>query len=113
VTKQGQKLFKHKDSHGEELIMLKLEMKHLEECFNKALESGELYVAVAVETDGLSNLQTIINPLDNAKGMLEYYKKSYGNDLTHKFSRGIRIVACTYGNSFAEIESNLMETFDI
>ena len=88
-------------------------MEHLEHCFNKAVEDGVLYVAVVIQMDGFSNNEVIINPLDNAESKLEYYKNTYNDDLEHKFSNGIRIVGCTYGKDFKEIEDQLMEDIEI
>jgi hypothetical protein len=86
--------------------MLKLQMQHLEDCFNKAKESEERFVAVAIKMEGFNDVEFIINPIENADAKLEYYKKTYDNELNHKFSKGIRIVGVTYGNTFEEIALN-------
>lgn len=87
--------------------MIELQMKHLERCFSKAKESGERFIAIVVEMDGFNDLEVIINSHENIDAKLEYYKNTYSADLTHKFSKGIRIVGMTYGNSYEEIQNNL------
>jgi hypothetical protein len=87
--------------------MLELKMEHLEHTFNMAKKSGERFVAIVVEMEGFEDSEVIINPLENVDAKLDYYKKTYGSDLTHKFSKGIRIIGMTYGNSYEEIYNNL------
>jgi MoaA/NifB/PqqE/SkfB family radical SAM enzyme len=81
-------------------------MNHLEECFKMAIESGERFVAVAIQMEGFNDVEFIINPIENAEAKLEYYKKTYDNELNHKFSNGIKIVGATFGNTFEEIAFN-------
>lgn len=81
-----------------------IRMENLEICFNKAIASKSRYVAVAIQMEGFPYDEIIINHIENAEGKLEYYKKVYNDDLTHKFSNGIRIVGYTYGNNLGDIE---------
>lgn len=48
----------------------------------------------------------------NIANKLAYYEKTYDNDLQHKFAKGIRIVGFTYGDSFAHIQSYLVDFND-
>lgn len=82
-------------------------IENLEICFNYAKDVGAKYVAVVVEMDGFEYDEVIINPISNADKKLEYYKNTYNSDLTHKFSNGIKIVAFTYGNTYADIEMDI------
>lgn len=88
--------------------MFSLDMKHLENCFNKAKEVGANYIGVKIRMDGFSEDEVIINPIKNVDDKLEYYKKVYDNDLNHKFSDGISIVGFTYGKSMMDIEFDLI-----
>lgn len=88
--------------------MYELKMVNLENCFNMAVAKKVNYVAVVIEMDGFDEKEIIINPIRNAVDKLEYYNKTYNDDLTHKYSNGIRIVGCTYGNNFADIEFDLI-----
>lgn len=93
--------------------MVELKMKHLEEVFHAAKNSGERYVAIAIKMDGFEDIEIIINPIANADAKLEYYKGAYDNELNHKHSKGISIVGITYGNSFDEIEEAFSEDVEV
>lgn len=82
-------------------------MKDLEDCCAKALETGSDNIAIYIENDDIPDLEVIINPYNNIEKKLEYFKKVYDEDLNHRHSEGIRIVGCTYGKTFAEIEENM------
>lgn len=86
-----------------------MNINNLESCFSYAVMVSAKYVAVLVEMDGFAEPEIIINDINNAKDKLEYYKKAYNNDLTHKYSDGIRIIAFTYGDSFKDIEHDLVD----
>lgn len=87
--------------------MIKLDMKFLEKVFNSAKDSGERYVAIVVKMDEFSDVEVIINPIENADAKLKYCQKTYDENLSHKHSEGISIIGITYGNSYEEIERNL------
>lgn len=67
-------------------------MKDLKRCFNNAVKFNSKYVAIMVSIEGFSKPEIIINPIENVYEKLEYYQKAYNDDLTHKYSDGIRIV---------------------
>ncbi|MGM1044737.1 MAG: hypothetical protein ACQEXX_01185 [Bacillota bacterium] len=77
-------------------------MKEMIEIFEDAKEFGAKYVAVKIEMDGFEKPEVIINEKENIDTKLIYYKNTYNEDLTHKFSQGIRIVNYSYGNTFDE-----------
>jgi hypothetical protein len=81
-----------------------INMQDLEKRFANAKQAGARFIAIVVEMKGFPYDEIIANPIGNADKKLEYYKKVYNDDLTHKFSEGIRIVGCTYGNNLNDIE---------
>lgn len=87
-------------------------MSNLERCFNTAKERDQKFVGVLVQMDGFSKPEVIINPIENADAKLEYYKKTYDDDLNHKFASGIKIVGFSYGLDFLDIEIELIEYED-
>lgn len=82
-------------------------MQELIEIFKDAKEFKVNYVAVKVEMDGFEKPEVIINEKENIDSKLEYYKKAYNEDLTHKYSPGVRIVYYTYGNTYEDIYNTI------
>lgn len=87
--------------------MFKLTMKNLENCFERAKKNYARFVAVRIEMEGFPEAEVIINPIANADSKLEYYKKTYDDNLNHKYATGIKIVGCTFGDDFKEIEEDI------
>lgn len=58
--------------------------------------------------EGFPKAEIIINENENFDKKFDYYKKTYHEDLTLKAFSGIRIVGFTYGDSFQEIEKDLI-----
>jgi len=85
-----------------------LNMNHLEEYFRIAMNKNMKYIGVKIEMYGFPKAEIIINENANFQSKLEYYKKSYNDDLTLKTFNGIKIVGITYGNTFEEIEEGLL-----
>lgn len=83
---------------------MELNLKALEDCFNRAVDFGAKYIAVKVKMEGLEGTEVIINPRDNFGEKLLYYKIAYNEDLTLKSFNGIKIVDFAYGNSYEQIE---------
>ena len=77
-------------------------MDKLEELFGLAKEDDAKFIAVAIEMDGFPEPEIIVNPIENADLKLEYYKKTYDENLNHKFAEGVRIIICDYGDSLGE-----------
>lgn len=88
--------------------MQPLTMQYLINCFNRAKELGEKYVAVLISMEGFPSNEVIINDNENIDTKLAYYQKTYDEDLNHKFAKGIKIVGFTFGNSFDDIEMDLV-----
>lgn len=89
-----------------EIKEFEITMENLENCFYFAKENNAKYVAVLVEMQGFEESEIIINKIANVDTKLEYYKKVYDEKLNHKFSEGIKIIGCTYGNNLEDIESD-------
>lgn len=87
---------------------MNVKMENLEICFNQAVVTGAAYVGVLIEMEGFPQPEVIINKNENIDSKLAYYKKTYGEDLNHKFAPGIRIVGFSYGQNFSDIESDLI-----
>ncbi|MGE6365187.1 hypothetical protein ACQKD9_15535 [Bacillus paramycoides] len=84
-----------------------LTLEGLGKCFNEALSEEANYVAVQIEMDGFPSDEVIINDKHNIESKLKYYKKTYNEDLEHRYASGIRIVGYAYGYSFSGIQHEL------
>jgi len=85
-----------------------LTMENLEVCFNSAKEQGYPYVGVKIKMEGFEEAEVIINPITNFDKKLEYYKNAYNDDLTLKSFNGIKIIGFSYGDTYDEIEIDLV-----
>ena len=85
-----------------------LTMENLEVCFNSAKEQGYPYVGVKIKMEGFEEAEVIINPIANFDKKLEYYKNAYNDDLTLKSFNGIKIIGFSYGDTYDEIEMDLV-----
>ena len=81
---------------------------NLEKCFNTAKVLNQKYVGVEIEMQGFTKPEIIINESENFDSKLAYYKKAYNEDLTLKAFNGIRIIGFTFGESFDDIEDDLI-----
>ncbi|ACM16006.1 TPA: hypothetical protein ACQUHF_004934 [Bacillus paranthracis] len=86
---------------------MELTIEGLEQCFNEAKNAEANYVAVQIEMDEFPSDELIINDKHNIALKLEYYKKTYNEDLEHRYAPGIRIVGYTYGHSLSGIQREL------
>ncbi|MED1436938.1 MULTISPECIES: hypothetical protein [Bacillus cereus group] len=86
---------------------MELTLEGLEECFNDAVNAETNFVAVKIEMDGFPSDELIINDKHNIALKLEYYKKTYNEDLEHRYAPGIRIVGYAYGHSLSGIQREL------
>ncbi|WP_431785925.1 hypothetical protein [Paenibacillus lactis] len=86
---------------------IKPTMSEMIEIFEDAKEFNANYVAVKILMDGFEKPEIIINEKENIDSKLEYYKKAYNDDLSHKYSNGIRIVNYSYGNTYDEVKRTL------
>lgn len=83
-------------------------IEELKACFSLAIEDGAYFVAIKIKMDDFPKEEIIINPIENAEKKLEYYLSAYNEDLTLKSCNKIKIIACTYGDDFEEIQADLM-----
>lgn len=75
---------------------MKLEnMKDLKCIINKAIEKKEP-LSLLIEMPGFQKPEMITNPVENLEKKLEYYKKTYDENLEHKHAKGIKIVGYTF-----------------
>lgn len=89
---------------------MNLTINELEKCFYIASKRGIKYVGVKIQMQGFPKPEIIINENENFDSKFAYYKKAYNEGLTLKTFNGIKIVGFTYGNSFEEIEKDLLST---
>jgi len=88
-------------------------MTDLINCFKEAKESGSKYIAMYIRVPDAEKQEVIINSRENFDVKLEYYQKTYDEDLYHNAVGDIlRIDDFTHGNSFAEIEESLFKGGD-
>ncbi|WP_346961370.1 hypothetical protein [Clostridium sp.] len=85
-----------------------LTMENLEMCFRLAKARKQNYIGIKVSVPNSKEDEVIINPNANFDNKLEYYKKAYNDNLTLKSFNQIRITGFTYGNSYGEIENDLI-----
>lgn len=85
-----------------------MNIKDLEKCFYEASNNNAKYVGVKIQMKGFPKAEIIINQNENFDSKFTYYKKAYNEDLTLKTFNGIKIVNFAYGNSFEDIEKNLI-----
>lgn len=82
-------------------------MKDVEFLFKAATYFERPYVGMLVKMEGFPKEEIIINPVENADAKIEYYKKTYDEDLQHKFSPGISITKVAIG-TLEEVEKELL-----
>ncbi|MGL4656374.1 MAG: hypothetical protein ACRCWM_10910 [Sarcina sp.] len=83
-------------------------MTDLEQTFEKAIECDDKYIVIFVECEGCEAPEMIINRRPNFEYKLDYYKKTYGDDLVHKFAKDIAIKSFISVGSMKEL-ANIME----
>ncbi|HHI3604940.1 TPA: hypothetical protein QCU10_001459 [Bacillus anthracis] len=86
---------------------MELTFEGLEQCFNEAKDVEANYVAVQIEMEEFPSDELIINDKHNISLKLEYYKKTYNEDLEHRYAPGIRIVGYAYGHTLSGIQREL------
>lgn len=83
----------------------------LKALFINAKVEGARYIGVRIATEGSSEPEIIINPKKNFDSKFEYYMSAYDDDLiliSAKGKKEIRITGITQGNTFEDIEFQLM-----
>ncbi|AIY72787.1 hypothetical protein NT98_5943 (plasmid) [Bacillus cereus] len=64
----------------------------LEKVFKESFENKSKYVFVEIFMEGFPSTELIVNPTTNIIPKMEYYLKTYDENLNHKFSKCIRIL---------------------
>lgn len=88
--------------------MKDLTISNLENCFAAAKENGARFVGVKISMKDFPVSEVIINEYPNFDKKLEYYKGAYNTELTLKATDAIKIVGFTYGDSYEEIQKDLI-----
>lgn len=87
---------------------MELTIKNLENCFNGALENNAKYFGIKMQVEGDSCFEIVISENQNFNRKLDYCKENYSEDLTNKDNGKIKIAGFTFGNSFSDIEKDLI-----
>lgn len=83
----------------------------LKALFINAKVEGARYIGVKIATEGNSEPEIIINPEKNFDSKFDYYMSAYDDDLiliSAKGKKEIRITGVAQGNTFEDIEYQLM-----
>ena len=83
----------------------------LKAVFINAKAAGAKYIGVKIETAGSSEPEIIINPQGNFDAKFDYYMNAYDDELvliSAKGKKDIRITRAAHGNSFEDIQSQLL-----
>lgn len=83
----------------------------LKALFINAKVEGARYIGVKIATEGNSEPEIIINPEKNFDSKFDYYMSAYDDDLiliSAKGKKEIRITGIAQGNTFEDIEYQLM-----
>lgn len=70
-------------------------MSDLEFIIKQAIKSNA-NVGIFIEMPDFEEPEIIINPTKNLEKKLEYYKKTYDENLKHKHAKGIKIIGYTF-----------------
>lgn len=87
--------------------MINMSIKNLARCFYEASKQEKKYVAVKIEMEGFKK-DEIINENANFDKKFQYYKKAHNDDLRLKTFNGIKIIGFIYGDTFEEMEKDLL-----
>ena len=86
-----------------------MNITNLKECFYSASQQNKKYVGVKIQMFGFEEDEIIINPNNNFDKKFAYYENAYNDDLTLKaVPDKIRISGFTFGDTFEEIEKDLL-----
>lgn len=88
-----------------------MKKKQFIDTFKNAIENHAAYIGISIQTEGSSRQEVIINPSENFEEKLKYYRAAYDEDMVLVSTKGkkdIRIIAVVYGDSFADIEFQII-----
>jgi hypothetical protein len=88
--------------------MQELTIEGLKKCYHEASHQDKKFVGVLIEMPGFEKTEIIINPTENFDKKFDYYQSAYDENLNHKHAAGIKIIGFTYGDSFAELERDMV-----
>ncbi|EQC1535418.1 hypothetical protein ACY1J9_001249 [Clostridium botulinum] len=88
---------------------MNLTIDNLEKCFYEASHKDKKYVGVLIKMKGFPRPEIIINENENFDSKFDYYKKAYNEDLTLRSFNGIKIIGFTHGDTFEQIEKDLID----
>ncbi|HID0768197.1 TPA: hypothetical protein ACXDAZ_002727 [Clostridium botulinum] len=88
---------------------MNLDINNLEKCFYEASQQDKKYVGVKIQMEGFPKAEIIINENANFDSKFEYYKRAYNEDLTLRSFNGIKIIGFTHGDTFEQIERDLID----
>ncbi len=74
-------------------------IKELEEIFNEALKEHAQSVAVELTIPGQKDTEFIVNRYRSIKNKLNYYKRTYNEDLIHNKVSSIKILSAGWGDA--------------
>ena len=74
-------------------------MSELEDIFNEALKEHAQSVAVELTIPGQRDTEFIVNRYKSIKNKLNYYKRTYGENLVHNKVPSIKILSAGYGDA--------------
>jgi len=75
--------------------------------FEQAIKEKRKYVAVAVQIEGASRSEVIINSSENLESKKAYYANAYDEYAKLKANPNIRIAYAVAGDTFAQIEDQI------
>jgi hypothetical protein len=78
------------------------------DCIENFFNGANEFVGVQLTIPNTSGYEVIINPKENFKEKLAYYKKTYTEDGVHKHVPQIRIVNYASGDTFQEVQDRLV-----
>jgi hypothetical protein len=84
-----------------------MKMADLELAFAQAKKYKAPFIGVMIEM-GMARPEVIINEYDNYDEKLAYYRTRYNDDLEMKNVEFIRIIGVSYGNSYMDIQWELL-----
>lgn len=77
------------------MIMELEKMSELEFIIKTAIKMKQS-LALIIEMPGFESPEVIVNPPENLKKKLEYYKNTYDDNLEHKHAKGLKIIGYTF-----------------
>jgi hypothetical protein len=77
------------------------------QCIENFFNGSNEFVGIQLTIPNAPGCEIIINPKENFKEKLAYYKKTYDEDGVHKHVPSIKIIGWSCGNTFQELQDGL------